>query len=64
MVNRIYGKLLANLNDKMPWNKIFVQLIGPFIRYKKVDNIPIIKVVAMIKYITECFEITKHDGKN
>ena len=36
--NKKYGKLPAKLAEKIPWNKICVDLIGPYVIQRKVKR--------------------------
>ena len=58
-----YGKLPTKLAEEIPWNKLFVYLIGSYkIRRKGRDTI-ILKAVTIIDPITEWFEITQYNNK-
>ena len=57
------GKFHANIADKTQWNKICVDLIGPYkIRRKGKDPL-ILKDVTMIDPVTWWFEVTQYRDK-
>ena len=57
------GKFPAKLAEEIPWNKLCVDLIGPYkIRIKGRDNI-ILKAVTMIDPVTGWFERTQYIDK-
>ena len=62
--NKKYSKLPAKLAEEIPWNKIFVDLIGPYtikINGKKKNLHP--KSITMIDPVTGWFEIAQYDDK-
>ena len=52
------GKLPAKLADETPWNKLCVDIIGPYIIRIKVNTTLLLKAVTMIDPITRWFEVT------
>ena len=63
--NKKYGKLPAKLSEEIPRNKVFVDIIGPFLvrRKGKKENLHL-KSVTMINSVTGWFEIAQYDDKN
>ena len=61
---KINSKLLAKLAEEIPWNKLFVDLIGTYAIRRKVkkENLHI-KTVTMIDPVTGWFEIAQYDDK-
>ena len=62
--NKKYGKLLAKEDKGIPWNKLCVYIIGPYItciKLKKEKVNP--KSVTIIYPVIGWFEITKYDNK-
>ena len=61
---RKYGKLPAKLSEEIPWNKLFVYLIGPYVIWRKLkkENFHL-KSVIMIDPVTEWFEVLRFDDK-
>ena len=58
------GKLPAKLAEKIPWNKICVDLIGHYvIRRKEKKEKLHLKAVTMIDPVTGWFEIVRYDDK-
>ena len=58
-----YGKLPAKLADETLWNKLYVDIIGPYkIRIKKKKPL-ILKVFTMIYPVTGWFEISQYSNK-
>ena len=58
-----YGELTAKLAEETPWNKLCVDLIGPYkIRIKGKDPL-ILKVVTMIDPVTMWFEVKQYSDK-
>ena len=56
--NKKCGKLLSRLAEEMPWNKICVDIIGPyFIRRKGNRESLHLKAVMMIDPVTGWFEV-------
>ena len=58
-----YGKLPAKLPEEIPWNKIYVDLIGPYKICRKGKETLILKYVTMIDPVTGWFEITQYHNK-
>ena len=55
------GKLPAKLEEETPWNKLCVDLIGP---YKMCRKGPLIlKAVTMIDPVTGWFEVRQYSNK-
>ena len=60
-----YGKLPAKLAEEIPRNKLFVDLIGPYVIIRKVNKENLhLKAVTMINPLTGWFEIAQHEGKS
>ena len=62
--NKKYGKFPAKLSEEIPWNEIFLDLIGTYsiiIKDKK-ENIHL-KAVMIIDHVTEWFEIAQYEDK-
>ena len=56
--NLKYGKLPAKEAEAIPWEKLLVDLIGPYIIRREVhDETPILKYLTMIDPATGWFEI-------
>ena len=53
------GKFHANIADKTQWNKICVDLIGPYKRCRKGKEPLILKSITMIDSATSYFEVTQ-----
>ena len=49
------GKLPANLAEETPWDKLCVDLIGPYTICRKGKDIIILKSVTMIEPVTRWF---------
>ena len=62
--NKKYGKLPAKLAEETPWNKICVDIIGPYKICRKGRYNLIKKYVTMIDPVTGWFEITPYNDKN
>ena len=61
--NKRYGKILTKLAEEIPWNKLYVDLIGPYkIRIKGMEPL-ILKYVTIIDPVTGWFEITQYNDK-
>ena len=59
-----YGKLPAKLSEEIPWNKLFVDLIGTYVIWRKGQReILHLKSVTMIDHVTGWFEITQYNNK-
>ena len=62
--NKEYGKLPAKLAEEIPWNKLFVNLIGPYVIHRKVQKEKFhIKSVTMINPVIGWFEFVRYDDK-
>ena len=62
--NKKYGKILAKLSEEIPWNKLYVDNIEPYIiRLKGRKEILQIKSVTTIDTITGWFEVVRYDDK-
>ena len=61
--NKKYGELPAKLAEETLWNKIGVDIIGPYRICRKVKEIIILKSVTMINPITGWFKITQYSDK-
>ena len=59
-----YGKLPVKETEKIPWNKLFVDLIKPYLiqRNKQKENLNV-KAVIMIYTVTGWFEVTQYKVK-
>ena len=58
-----YGRFSPKLYLKIPWNKICVDIVGPYkIHSKGKDNL-ILKSLTMIDPVTSWFEITQYKNK-
>ena len=57
------GKLHAKLAEEIPWNKLCVDITGPYKIYRKGRETIILKAVTIIDPITEWFEITRYNNK-
>ena len=57
------GKLPYKLAEETPWNKLCVDLIGPYIICRKGKEPLILKVVTMIQPVTGWFEVTQYSNK-
>ena len=57
------GKLTANMAEETPWNKLCVDIIGPYKICRKQKEPLILKVVTMIYPITGWFEVTQYRNK-
>ena len=54
-LNKKNGKLPANLAEETPWNKLCVDLIGPY-KIRRIEKEPLIlKYVTMIDPVTGWF---------
>ena len=62
--NKKYGKLPSKLAESIPWNKLSVGLIGPYVVRKKgkKENLHL-KSVTMINPVTGWFEIAQYEDK-
>ena len=62
--NKKYGKLTAKEAEKIPWNKLCVDIIGPYaIRRKGRKETLHLKAITMINPVRGLFEITKYNYK-
>ena len=62
--NKKYGKLPAKLYEEIPWNKLYVDLVGHYITRIKVKKEKLhLKAVTIIDPVTGWFEITQHTDK-
>ena len=59
-----YGKLPAKSAEETPWNKLCVDLIGPYRILRKGKEPLILKSVTMIEPVTGWFEVTQYNDKN
>ena len=60
MVNKKYGKLPVKMAEETLWNKLYLDLIGPYkIRRKGKDPL-ILKTVTTIDPVTGWFEVTQY----
>ena len=59
-----YGKLPSKLAEEIPWNKLCVYIIGPYVKRRKgkKENLHL-KYVTMINPVTGWFEIVQYDDK-
>ena len=62
--NKEYGKLPAKLAEEIPQNKLFVDLIWPYVIWQKCkkENLHL-KSVAIIDIVTWWFEIEHYEDK-
>ena len=58
-----YGKLPAKLSEETPWNKLCLDLIGPYKIHRKRKQPLLLKSITMIGPVTAWFEITQHSDK-
>ena len=60
--NKKYDKLPAKLAEEIPWNKLYADIIGPYVirRNDKKEKLHI-KAVTMIDPVTGWFEIAQYD---
>ena len=58
-----YGKLPAKMVEETPWNRLCVNLIGPYKIRRKGKEPPILKSVTMIDPITRWFKVTQYCDK-
>ena len=62
--NKKYGKLPAKEYDEIPWNKLCVDLIFPYVIIRKGQRENLnLKSVTMIDPVTVWFKITQYDKK-
>ena len=62
-VNKKYSKIPAKLAEKIPWNKLCVDLIVPYKIRKKSREYLILTAVKIIDPVTRSFEITQYKDK-
>ena len=62
-VNKKYGKSHVKIAEETPWNKIFIDLIGPYKTRRKGKDHLILKSVTIIYAITKWFEIMQYSNK-
>ena len=62
-VNKKYGKPPAKIAGETPWNKLCVDLIGPYKIRRKGKEALILKFVTMIEPVTRWFEVTQYSNK-
>ena len=62
-VNKKYGKLPAKLAEETLWNKVYVDLIGPYKIRGKGEETLILKALTMIDPVTKWFEATQYNDK-
>ena len=62
--NKKHGKLPAKLSEEIPWNKICVDLIGPYVirRKGKKENLHL-EALIIINTVTGWFEVVQYDNK-
>ena len=59
-----FGKLSAKLAEEIPWNELFVYLIGPYVIRRKCKREKLhLKSVTMIDPITGWFEVVGYYDK-
>ena len=58
-----YGKLSVKLAEEIPWNKLCVDLIGPYKIHIKGREPLILKDLTMIDLVTGWFEIRQYNNK-
>ena len=58
-----YGKLPAKVAEETPWNKLCVDLKGPYKIGRKGKEPLILKAVTMIDHFTRWFEVTQYSDK-
>ena len=62
--NLKYGKLTAKEAEAIPWDRLLVDLVGPYkIIRESHDNTIIIKGLTMIDLATGWFEIVRYNDK-
>ena len=62
--NKKYGKLPDKEAEKIPWNKLCVDLIGPYVIRRKVQQENLhLKAITIIYPLTGWFEIMKYNDK-
>ena len=58
-----YGELPTEIAEETPWNKICVDIIGPYKIRRKGTCLLILYYVTMIEPVTGWFEITQYNIK-
>ena len=58
-----YSKLPAKLSEETPWNKLCVDLIGPYRILGKGERHILLKAVKMVYPVTGWFEVTQYTNK-
>ena len=62
--NKKYGKLAAKLSEEIPWNRLYVYLIGPYVIRRKGKKEKLhLKAVVAIYPITGWFELAQYEDK-
>ena len=61
--NKEYDKLPVNMAEETPWNKLCVDLIGPYKICRKEKYHLILKAVTVIYPVTGWFEVTQYCDK-
>ena len=62
-INKKYVTLTAKLVEETSWNKLCVDLMGPYQICRKSKQPLILKCVTMIELVTRWFEVTQHSNK-
>ena len=57
------GKLPAKLAEEAPWNKLYVDIIGPYKISRKEKQTLLLKAVTIVNPVTGWFEITQYVDK-
>ena len=58
-----YGALPAKLAEETPWNKLYVDIIGPYKIRRKGKEPLILKSVTMVNPVTGWCEVTQYSDK-
>ena len=59
-----YGKLSDNLSEEIPWNKLCVDIIGPYVIRRKCNKENLhLKAVMIIDSVTGWFEIAQYEDR-
>ena len=58
-----YGKCIPKLVDEIPWNKLFVDIIGPLKIHSEGKDPLEVKAVTIIDPVTGWFEVTQYRDK-
>ena len=56
-----YGELSAILVEETPWNKLYVDLVGPYKIHRKGKETFILEAVTVIDPVTGWFEKTQYN---